>query len=212
MAESPAPQTLQASARDCAPLSPTPLAQVSDEALVSAALDGDPAAFPELVERWWRPVYRTSWRLVGHSEDAQDLTQEAFLRAYAALSHFDPQYRFGGWITRIATNLCLNFRRRRARASVVGPSSDAADAYFERLPDDGDEVSPEEQAADGELGAQLWQAVEALPDDYRTVIVLRHVTELSYEEIAETLQLPMGTVKSRLARARRMLGEAMGGA
>lgn len=182
-----------------------PCPDTSDEGLVAAALEGDPAAFQQLVERWWRPVHRTVWRLVGHAEDAEDLTQEAFLRAYAALAHFDPQYRFGGWITRIATNLCLNFRRRRAREAVVGSSSDEADAYFENVPDDGDGVSPETAAADREIGAQLWRAVDELPDEYRTVVVLRHVVELSYEEIAETLRLPMGTVKSRLARARRML-------
>lgn len=205
MAEPPLPQTLQASDRDLAPLSPAPRIEASDEGLVAAALDGDPAAFQRLVERWWRPVYRTVWRLVGHAEDAEDLTQETFLRAYAALSHFDPQYKFGAWITRIAMNLSLNFRRKRARETVIGSSSDDADAFFEQLPDDGDDIPPETQAGDRELGAQLWQAVDALPEEYRTVIVLRHVIELSYDEIAATLELPMGTVKSRLARARRML-------
>lgn len=212
MAESPAPQTLSATVHDCAPLPPAPHVEASDEALVAAALDGDPAAFQALVERWWRPVYRTVWRLIGQREDAEDVTQESFLRAYAALSHFDPQYRFGGWITRIATNLSLNFRRKRARESFVGSSIDDADAFFENVPDDGDDTPPETQAADNDLGARLWAAVDALPEDYRTVLVLRHVVELSYDEIAAELELPMGTVKSRLARARRMVGEAMASA
>lgn len=208
MAEPTVPGTLRAANPRRAACASLPGAAESDEDLVAAALAGDPAAFPQLVERWWRPVWRSVWRLVGQAEDAEDLTQEAFLRAYAALAHFDPQYRFGGWISRIASNLALNFRRRRGRESFAGATIDEADAFFERTPDD-DGASPERQADDRELAARLWQAVEALPDDYRVVVVLRHVVELSYDEIAATLDLPMGTVKSRLARARRMLKAAV---
>lgn len=208
MAEPTVSDTLRAANPRRTACAALPDAAESDEALVAAALDGDPTAYARLVERWWRPVWRSVWRIVGQVEDAEDLTQEAFLRAYAALSHFDPQYRFGGWIARIASNLALNFRRRRGRESFAGATIAEADAFFDRTPDD-DGASPERQAADHELAARLWQAVEALPDDYRVVVVLRHVVELSYDEIAATLELPMGTVKSRLARARGMLRAAV---
>ncbi len=210
MAESPAPPTrpIAGPERTRAARAPAPCVEPSDEDWVAAALDGDPDAFGHLMARWQRPVYRAIWRIVGQAQDAEDLTQETFLRAYAALAHFDPRYRFGGWVLRIATNLSLNFRRRRGRETVQGGSIEEADAFFERRPDD-DAASPERQASSGAQAEQLWRAVEALPDDFRVVVTLRHVIELSYEEIAATLDLPMGTVKSRLARARRQLLDAV---
>lgn len=209
MAESSAPPTRPLAGPDRTARAPAPCLEPSDEDWVAAALDGDPAAFGHLMARWQRPVYRTIWRIVGQAQDAEDLTQETFLRAYAALAHFDPRYRFGGWIVRIATNLSLNFRRRRGRESFQGASIEEADAFFERQPDNAASSSPERRTAIQAQSAQLWQAVEALPDDFRVVVYLRHVIELSYEEIAATLDLPMGTVKSRLARARRQLLDAV---
>lgn len=181
----------------------------SDESLVAATLLGDPGAFAALIGRWQRPLINTMRRMVFDAEDAEDLVQETFLRAYAALASFDPRYRFSPWLFRIATNLAINHRHRRGREVTVGRSIDDEAAFFEGQLDDDGAGHPEDAWDEAELSRRLWLAVDRLPLDYRDVLIMRHVMELSYEAIVEETGLPMGTVKSRIARARRLLAARM---
>lgn len=166
---------------------------------------GDRGAFAQLVGRWQRPLHSAIRRMVFDADDAEELTQETFLRAYSALAGFDPRYRFSPWLFRIATNLAINHRRRRGRETTVGQSIEEETAYFEALNDDHCEGHPEEAWDEAELSRRLWLAVDRLPEDHRAVLIMRHVMDLSYDAIVEATGLPMGTVKSRLARARRLL-------
>jgi RNA polymerase sigma-70 factor (ECF subfamily) len=154
-----------------------------------------PEAFAELVARYQDRIYNYAYRMTGSREDAQDLAQETFIRVYTHLDRFRVEERFSPWIYRIATNLCLNHLKRRRRTMTLLP--DPADLEGPS--------SPDSALAQSEERLVLQQAIMALPDHYRAVILLRHVDELSYEEIAQVTELPLGTVKTRLFRARELL-------
>ncbi|MBI4497142.1 MAG: sigma-70 family RNA polymerase sigma factor [Chloroflexi bacterium] len=154
-----------------------------------------PEAFAELVRRYQDRIFSYALRMTGSREDAQDLAQETFIRVYAHLDRFRTEERFSPWIYRIATNLCLSHLKRRTRTAVATAEPDP-----DALPG-GPEAALEEQ----EARHLLQQAILDLPEHYRTVILLRHVEELSYEEITRVLGLPLGTVKTRLFRARELL-------
>lgn len=170
----------------------------SDEYWVEVARHR-PEAFAELVQRYQNRMFSYAQRMTGSREDAQDLTQETFIRVYNHLDSFRTDERFSPWIYRIATNLCLNHlkRRKRAAALVLDPSRQG--------PPDGPEAILEEH----EERRVLQEAILGLPEHYRVVILLRHVEELSYEEIAQALEMPLGTVKTRLFRARELLQEQL---
>lgn len=164
-----------------------------DNDLVRLTLDGDRAAFEELLDRYEGKVYNVALRITGNREDAMDATQEAFLRAYKNLGRFDPTHRFFSWIYRIGINQALNVVERRKRTVDVDAE----------IPEGG--AGPERRIAAKEAGRELQRAIAALKPDYRTVIVLRHFQELSYDEISEVIDVPVKTVKSRLFTARRDL-------
>ncbi len=171
-----------------------------DGALVAAALRGDGEAFAELVRRYDRPVYHLAYRTLHDAEEARDVTQEAFFKAYRSLRTFRPEAKFSTWIFSIAYHACcdrLNKRRRFSGEEIQDPV-DAA-------------PSPEHQAIALDEARRLRAAIDALPEKYRTVITLYHLQGQQYEEIAQVLGLPMGTVKTHLFRAkehlRRMLSE-----
>lgn len=168
-----------------------------DPDLVRRCVAGDPEAFAPLVARYERPLYNVALRMVGSREDARDITQTAFVKAYQKLVTYDPRYRFFSWIYRIAVNECLNHRARRK----------AVDALDPRLPArDGD---PERAAQAGELDVRIRAALSALPMDQRLVLVLRYFLDLSYDEMSEILLIPEKTVKSRLHEARARMGAAL---
>lgn len=170
---------------------------MDDEALVRAGLAGDTEAFSELVRRYERPLYNLALRTLRDAEEARDATQSAFVKAWLHLAQFDQRRRFFSWMYRITLNECLT---RRSRRKQGGPLD-------ERFVDPGQ--TPEEQAEDRELRLQLDGAVARLSDQHREVIVLRHWLQLSYDEIADALQVPAKTVKSRLFSARSRLGELL---
>jgi RNA polymerase sigma-70 factor, ECF subfamily len=174
----------------------------TDADLVAATLAGHTDAYGALVQRHQRRVYLGLLQLCRDRAEAEDLTQEAFVRAYRALASFDPAYRFPPWLFRIAINLWRNSRRRAGR-EVALEGDEAGDDAPPPLPDGA--PSPEAQAEAAELRRRVWRAVDALPAEARRIVVMRHAMELSYEEIAAATDLPMGTVKSRLARARQEL-------
>lgn len=187
-----------------------PVDQLREEAAwVAQALSGDPRAFARLVERYHAPVERLLRAIVRNTEDAEDLLQETFLRAYRFLHRFDRSRPFGPWIMRIGANLAKNhLRSRRAHEAV---SLDAA-------PDGEDDVYEGDWIADDsflravsyrELLEAARRAMADLRDEYRIVIEMRVIGEMSYEEIASALRIPVGTVMSRLNRARRHVQQAL---
>ncbi|MCX6020214.1 MAG: sigma-70 family RNA polymerase sigma factor [Chloroflexi bacterium] len=166
----------------------------SDEYWVEKARR-EPDAFSEVVTRYQDRIFNYTYRMTGSREDAQDLAQETFLRVYLHLDTFRVEERFSPWIYRIATNLSLNHLKRRKRNLPLLP--EALDLEQPGSPDSALEAREERLA--------LQAAILTLPEHYRAVIVLRHVEELSYDEIAQVLDLPLGTVKTRLFRARELL-------
>ena len=163
-----------------------------DRALVASCLAGDKAAFDRLVERYHRPLLIVSRRMLGDAEAAHDAVQNAFVKAYEKLGTFDHQRRFFSWIYRILVNECLNDRRDNPRHELLTGEELAAD-------------TPDQDFESVERRRAVQMAIRALPEEQRAVIVLRHFTELSYEEIGETLHLPAQTVKTRLHSARSRL-------
>jgi RNA polymerase sigma-70 factor (ECF subfamily) len=169
-----------------------------DAALVRRSLEGEAAAFEQLVAGYQRVLFSVALRLLGNYEDARDATQNAFIKVYQRLDAYDPQYRFFSWIYRILVNECLNARRGRI------PEQPLSDDY--RGSDD-----PGQSFEAGERRRALREAILALPLEYREVIVLRHFAALSYEEMAAAIGIPTKTVKSRLHTARRRLLAALSG-
>lgn len=161
--------------------------------LVDACLNGDTTAFDALVEKYRGPLYSAAYRITGSRDDALEATQSAFVKAYENLGRFQPRFKFFSWIYRIGINESLNLTRRRVRTAEIPLD----------LPDTA--VSPETAASQAETSRALRRALQRLSDDHRVAIVLRHLQGLSYLEIAETLDIPVKTVKSRLFEARRRL-------
>jgi RNA polymerase sigma-70 factor (ECF subfamily) len=178
----------------------SPDASPDDAALVRAAQSGDAAAFRAIVERYQRRIYRVAYGLVRSHEDADDLAQEAFVRAWQALDRFRVGEPLYPWLARIVTNLAYSlFRRRKRRPETsIEPLVDAGMQW-------GSDDDPAGHAADRERTGHLAEAFEELSEAHRTILVLRVVDGLSYDEIARTLEIAPGTVMSRLSRARAEL-------
>jgi RNA polymerase sigma-70 factor, ECF subfamily len=167
-----------------------------DSALVDRCRNGDTAAFEPIVEHYQRLLFTVAFRILGDPDEARDAAQNAFVKAYQKLETFDPSRRFFSWIYRILLNECLNVRRDRHPHEQLTPDLAAAG-------------SPVDLLERAERRRRVQAAVRALPVDQREVIVLRHFTELSYDEIADALQVPAKTVKSRLHTARQRLSQML---
>jgi RNA polymerase sigma-70 factor (ECF subfamily) len=176
-----------------------------DAQLVEAALAGDSAAFGTLVTRYQDRLFNTLLRVVGSHEDAADAVQDAFVQAYTKLESFRGASKFYTWLYRIAMNVALSRQRRRrptasldhAKETVGDEPADAAEA-------------PEDAVLSQERIAHVQAALSDLGDEHRTILVLREIEGCAYEEIAEILDLPVGTVRSRIFRARGQLKEKLG--
>lgn len=162
-----------------------------DLAAVRQCLDGNRAAFTPIVERYHRVLYTVAVRMLGNAADAEDAAQDAFVKAYEKLRSFDQTRRFFSWIYRILLNECYDVRRHRRPTEPVGPAL--------LVGADPDELEAKERRQ------RVQAAIVRLPAIYREVVVLRHFTELSYDEIGEVLHVKATVVKSRLHDARRML-------
>jgi RNA polymerase sigma-70 factor (ECF subfamily) len=167
-----------------------------DGAVVARCLRGDTAAFALLVERYERVLFSVALRMLGDAEDARDATQDAFVKVYQRLGDYNAEYRFFSWIYRILTNECLNALRARRPHEPDVPETPTTSGALEAL-----ELEERRQA--------VQNAIAGLPPDYRDVLILRHFAELSYEEVADTLAIPLKTVKSRLYTARQQLGQRL---
>jgi RNA polymerase sigma-70 factor (ECF subfamily) len=175
----------------------------SDDRLVRRCRRNDHDAFAELVERYKHRVYWLVRRMIGH-EEAEDLTQEVFLRAYRALPGFRPDGTFHTWLYKIARNLCISeLRKRGRRAEHVSLDEAGEERVHWLLPESGEDV--EQQVLDKELSHTIRDLVDELPEQYRTVLTLFYYSQLRYEEIAEVEGIPLGTVKTHLHRARMRL-------
>jgi len=177
----------------------------TDEELVEAYLGGRTAAFEELVRRHEGRVYAVCLRMLGREEDARDAAQDAFLQVLRKLSQFRGDAAFGTWLHRIAVNACYDQLRKKARQPVLHLAVDE-----DRGPEP--ELGPPvPDHADGVVGGiDVQRALLEVPVDFRAVLVLHDVRDLGYDEIAAILDVPVGTVKSRLHRGRIALGKAMG--
>lgn len=179
----------------------------SDEELVERAKRGDRSAFDELIAAYQRPIYHLALRYCGHPEDARELAQEVFVRAWLKLGTFRDGLPFRPWLYQVAARVCLNAAARpRLRTWSLEPADDDDRPLDPAGPPDDD---PAAQAAGGEFAAAVQRAVAALPPPYRLVMLLRHVKQLSYPEIATACDLPLGTVKTHLHRARARLREQL---
>lgn len=184
--------------------------EASDAALIERWRSGDERAFEELVARYEKRVYNLCYRMSGNADDAGDLTQEAFVRVYAALPNFRGQSSFATWLYRIATNICLDELRRRGREPARSLDQPAPAEDGRLMPQTADPAAgPPEEIERAELRAAVLGGIAALQPDHRAVLVLRDLQGLSYEEIAAALGCSLGTVKSRLNRARLALKERL---
>jgi RNA polymerase sigma-70 factor (ECF subfamily) len=170
----------------------------TDRDLLVRAMRGDSGAFGELVTRYQTGVFNVCYRILHERGEAEDLAQETFMRAYDRLHSFDLEREFGPWVRRIAANLCLNHLESR---KVVASLDDDRDA------DPGQR--PERQVEAWERSEQIREALTSLPANYRVVIELRHYQEMTYDEIAGELNIPLSDVKSHLFRARKLLAEKL---
>jgi RNA polymerase sigma-70 factor, ECF subfamily len=168
----------------------------TDEELVARSRGGDLDSFNQLVLRWERPIYALAYRVIGREEDARDVAQETFLRAFRALGGFRGQAKFSSWLYRITLNLCRDWIRRERRAPMAqAPEGvDLIELAAEAEPAE----SIEELVARRQLGRAVARAMAGLPEEQRTAIVLKEYHGLTFQEIADLLDCPLSTVKTRM--------------
>ncbi len=176
-----------------------------EAAIVRKVLGGDANAFETLVLEYEKNVYNIALRMTGNSEDAADMTQEAFIKAYNSLQSFRGDSKFSVWLYRIVSNVCLDFLRSKNRRPTVSLSVEDDDGEDTQL-DVADESQSPELLLDRKLTREsVRRGLDSLPPDYRQILLLREIQGLSYDEIAQALGLEVGTVKSRIFRARKRL-------
>ena len=168
----------------------------TDEELVARSRGGDLDSFNQLVVRWERPIYALAYRVIGREEEARDVAQETFLRAFRALGGFKGQAKFSSWLYRITLNLCRDWIRRERRTPVSQPPEgvDIIELAGEAEPSE----SIEDLVSRRELGRAVARAMAMLPEEQRTAIILKEYHGLTFQEIADLLECPLSTVKTRL--------------
>lgn len=182
------------------------MAMITDEALVEQAQQGDQESLNELLDRYERKTYTLAYRLMGNHADACDASQEALVRIFTRLHNFRGEAAFSTWLFRVVTNTCLDELRRRGRlrhTSLDDPFTSEDGLLPRESPSD--LLSPIERAEQSEVQAAVHRAVSRLPEEYRVVVTLRDLQDHSYHEIATMLDTSLGTIKSRLHRARQAL-------
>lgn len=183
----------------------------NDASVIRRCREGDERAYRELVQRFQRPVYSVAFRMVRSAEDAEDITQETFVRVFRAIDRYDPARSFEAWLFTITTRLCIDLmRRRRVRPiSLTRQDPESGEESTVDIEDPG--LRPDETTSHAEEERHAKGLIDSLPPHYRIVVMLRHQQDLSYEEIAEALNLPLGTVKARIHRARALLKDRIEG-
>jgi RNA polymerase sigma-70 factor (ECF subfamily) len=184
---------------------------LSDHALIEATKRGDESAFAEIVHRYRNPIVNYLYRFLNDYEEAVDLAQETFVRVYFAIDRYHTGFAFSTYIYRIATNLAiseLRKRKRRRLLSLTGLFQSDADETAEFQPRD-ERSLPDADLVDDETSKIIARAIAALPEKYRVAVILRDVEGRSYEEIAEVMELGLGTTKSRISRGRSLLRDKL---
>ena len=178
---------------------------------IEQAGKGDEQAFEQLVIAYEKTVYNLMFRMTGNRDDAFDLTQETFLKAWHAISLFQFDSKFSTWLCRIASNTCIDFLRKEKRRKTVSLTAvDDADETYEISIADGS-LDPAAMLEAGCDRQKVYDALQSLPPEYRAVLSLRAIEDMSYEEIGQALDLKVGTVKSRIARAREKMRRRLDG-
>ncbi|ARU60402.1 RNA polymerase sigma factor SigW [Tumebacillus avium] len=179
--------------------------ELIEQRIVKRAQKGDRLAFAELVELYKDKLYNLGYRMLGNPQEAEDIAQEAFLRAYANLNKYNANHKFSTWIYRIATNLCIDRIRKKKADYSLDAEVDGIEGgdMYSRLKSPGD--TPEQAAVRNEARQEVQDAIEALPDNYRTAVILKYLHDLSLQEISEILEVPVSTVKTRIHRGREAL-------
>jgi RNA polymerase sigma-70 factor (ECF subfamily) len=174
------------------------MSERTDAELVAACLAGESRAFEELVRKYQQPIYNLALRMVREPEDAEDIAQTVFVKAYEKLDSYDPSHQFFSWIYRIGINESINFSKKKKRLEEY---ESGVSGFREETPED--EVNVDD------LSERIGDAIMMLKVDYRMVIVLKHFHDYSYQEMSEVLGIPVKTVKSRLFSARQQLKEIL---
>lgn len=176
-----------------------------DSALIQQALGGDQKAFRKLRLKYYAPISKLISRMIRSREEIEDLTQEAFIKAFTSLASFNEEYSFSTWLYKIATNNAIDYVRKRKLQtfSINKPIESEESDYSFELQDT--EPEPDQELIAVQRKKMLDDAMDSLPEKYRQVILMRHVDEKEYQEIAKTLKLPLGTVKAHIFRARELL-------
>jgi RNA polymerase sigma-70 factor, ECF subfamily len=204
---------LSDSRQDERPLAAPDYASLDDRELATHAARGHEPAFRELLARYERPVFSLVYRMVRDRTLAEDLAQEAFIRAFNAIDSYKTSYKFSNWILKIANNHTIDYLRKRKLDTVSIDGSPHARTQQEisqsRVVIESRDENPHEYVEHKELGGQIEQAIGDLRPEYRTVILLRHVEGHAYDEIADIMDLPLGTVKTYLHRARGELRKSL---
>jgi len=177
----------------------------SNSELIKRAIDGDEGAYRELLQNYHGAIFNLLFKMVRNREETEDLVQEAFMKAFRALPSFNEEYAFSTWLYKIAINNCIDhMRKKRLKTYSMNKPVQSKDGEIEReFPDTS--MSPDKKLLSDERATLIENAIDDLPENYKVAIVLRHSEEKSYEEIAQILNIPLGTVKARIFRAREML-------
>ena len=179
--------------------------KLTDGELIVDALGGRVDGFEELVRRYQRPITSYVFRMLGDYESSLDVTQEVFIKVYNSLSKYSPEYKFSTWLYRIAHNAAIDHMRRNPVTPQSLEAENADGTYQIQI--ESRRPSPEQDHERKEWRQEIDAVVKCLPASYRDLIVLRHSRDFTYDEIADVMGLPLGTVKNRLFRAREMMRE-----
>ena len=176
-----------------------------DLVLIERCKQGDQVAYAQLLRKYQNSVYNLCRKMVRNPEDARDLAQEAFVKTFATLERYNPVYAFSSWLYKITANLCIDhIRKQRMKLySIDDPVEGDEGPIARQLEDPGQR--PDEISERGEMRLAIRTAIDRLPPHYRMILIMRHQEQLSYEEIAQALDIPLGTVKARIHRAREGL-------
>jgi len=181
-----------------------------DRELVASAKKGDNKAFEALLRKYRKSVYYMLLKMIKNPDDAEDLTQEAFAKAFNSIEKFDATYAFSTWLFRIATNNCIDFiRKKRIQTVSIDQPMEGDDGSNIRFDVKDENLDPNQTMLKKQRKKYLNMAIERLPEKYRTLVELRYFRELSYEEVAQELEIPLGTVKAQLFRARELLSQEL---